>query len=313
MEKVIYDVIIIGGGPAGLTCAIYTARERLSTLLLEKAMCGGLPALTERIENYPGFPQGISGADLIRRFREQAERFGTIIREYEEVQKVGREGEVFKVQTTTGEYLSRSLVVASGSVPKELGVPGEKEFRGRGVSYCALCDAPFFKDKDIAVIGCGNSGLQEGEFLLKYAKSVTFVEFLPYIPGERILQERLLQEKDRVRFFLNHGLTSINGKDFVRSITIQDRETREEKEIPVAGVFVYVGFLPNTAFLKGMVDMDEDGYILTDEEMRTSHPGIFAIGDVRSKKVRQITTACGDGTISAVSVKKYLLSTSPLP
>lgn len=313
MEKDIYDVIIIGGGPAGLTCAIYTARERLSTLLLEKSMCGGLPALTERIENYPGFPQGISGAELVRRFREQAGRFGTIIKEYEEVQKVEKEGEVFKVQTTSGEYLARSLVVASGSVPKELGVPGEKEFRGRGVSYCALCDAPFFKDKDIAVIGCGNSGLQEGESLLKYAKSITFVEFLPYIPGEKILQERLLQEKDKVRFFLNHKLTSINGEDFVRSITIQDRETMEEKEIPVAGVFVYVGFLPNTSFLKGMVDMDENGYIITDEEMRTSQPGIFAIGDVRFKQVRQITTACGDGTICAVSVKKYLLSTSSSP
>jgi len=305
MEENIYDVAIIGAGPAGLTSAIYTARERLRTLVLEKVMCGGLPATTERVENYPGFPEGIGGMELMRRFKEQAERFGAEIKEFSEVKGIEQEGKIFKLTTDFGTFKSYAVIVASGSVPKKLNVPGEDKLTGRGVSYCAICDGPFYQGKDIAVIGCGNSGLQEGETLLKYVKSITFVEFLPYIPGEKILQERIIYDK-RVKFLLNHIVTAINGEETVQSISVRDRESQEEKEIKVDGVFIYVGFLPNTQFLKGFVELDKEGYIITDEEMRTSRAGIYAVGDVRSKKVRQISVACGEGTVAAISVRDYL-------
>lgn len=305
MQDAIYDVIIIGGGPAGLTSAIYTARERLKTLLLEKGICGGLPATTEKIENYPGFPEGVEGVELIRRFKEQAEKFGAEIQEFQEVKSLKRQDKLFKIETNYATYSGYAVIVATGSVPKKLNIPGEDKFAGRGVSYCAICDGPFYQDKDIAIIGCGNSGLQEGETLLKYVKSITFVEFLPYIPAEKILQERIVQDP-RVKFYLNHIITSINGENLVESITIKDRESGEEKEIKVDGVFIYVGFLPNSKFLEGLVEMDKNGYILTDEDMRTSVPGLYAVGDVRSKNVRQITVACGEGTIAAIAVRDYL-------
>jgi thioredoxin reductase (NADPH) len=305
MEENIYEVAIIGAGPAGLTSAIYTARERLRTLVLEKVMSGGLPATTERVENYPGFPEGIEGVELMRRFKEQAERFGAEIKEFSEVKKIEQEDKIFKLTTDFGTFKSYTVIIASGSIPKKLNVPGEDKFMGRGVSYCAICDGPFYQGKDVAVIGCGNSGLQEGETLLKYVKGITFVEFLPYIPAEKILQERLKKEP-RVKFLLNHMVTAINGEEFVQSITVKDRQSQEEKEIKVDGVFIYVGFLPNTQFLKGFLELDKDGYIITDEDMRTSKEGIYAVGDVRSKKVRQISVACGEGTIAALAVRDYL-------
>jgi thioredoxin reductase (NADPH) len=268
-------------------------------------MCGGLPATTERVENYPGFPEGIGGMELMRRFKEQAEKFGAEIKEFSEVKRIEQENKIFKLKTDFETFKSYAVIVASGSVPKKLNVPGEDRFTGKGVSYCAICDGPFYEGKDVAVIGCGNSGLQEGETLLKYVKSITFVEFLPYIPGEKILQERIINDK-RAKFLLNHIVTAINGEETVQSISVRDRESQEEKEIKVDGVFIYVGFLPNTQFLKGFVELDKDGYIITDEEMRTSKVGIYAVGDVRSKRVRQISVACAEGTVAAISVRDYL-------
>ncbi len=300
-----YDVIIIGGGPAGLTSAIYAARENLNTLLLEKISCGGLPATTDIIENYPGFPEGIKGMELINKFKEQAKRFGVDITEYREVKQVSPEGNNILVETSGNIYQTHAVIVGSGSIPKKLNIPGEKEFMGKGVSYCAICDGPLFKDMDIAVIGCGNSGLQEGEFLLKHVKSITFIEYLPYMTGARILQEKLLDNK-KAEFLLNHALTAINGRDFVESVTVRDRKSGEEKQIAVSGVFIYAGFLPNTGFLESNVKLDDAGYIITDEDMKTSVPGIFSAGDVRSKNIRQIDTACADGTIAAISARNYL-------
>ncbi|MDD5455057.1 MAG: thioredoxin-disulfide reductase [Candidatus Ratteibacteria bacterium] len=300
-----YDVIIIGGGPAGLTAGIYTSRDRLKTLILEKSMCGGLVATADFIENYPGFTDGIKGTELMANFKKQAEKFGTGIKELKEIKNIKRENGKITVLTEKEEYSSRALVIASGSMPKTLNVPGEKELRGKGVSYCAICDGPFFKDKDIAVVGCGNSGLQEGEALLKFAKSITFIEFLPFITAARILQERL-QKNKKASFLLNHMLVSINGKNKVDSVTVKDRQTNQKKTIAVAGVFMYVGFLPNSGFLKGIVDLDKHGYIKTDEKMRTSVPGIYAVGDVRCKEVRQIDVACGEATIAAISIRDYL-------
>lgn len=300
-----YDVIIIGGGPAGLTAGIYTSRDRLKTLLLEKSICGGLVSTADFIENYPGFPDGIKGTDLMVKFKKQAETFETEIIELKEIKSIKPENGKITVQTEKEEYISRSLIIASGSVPKMLGIPGENEFRGKGVSYCATCDGPFFKDKDIAIVGCGNSGLQEGEALLKFVKSVTFVEYLPYMTAAKILQERL-QKNKKAKFLLNHAIISINGANKVNSVTVKDRQTNEEKTVPVSGVFMYAGFLPNSEFLKGIVELDKDGYIKTNEKMQTSVTGIYAVGDIRSKEVRQIGVACGEATVAAVSIRDYL-------
>ncbi|MBN1353260.1 MAG: FAD-dependent oxidoreductase [Candidatus Omnitrophica bacterium] len=305
MNNSVYDVIIIGGGPAGLTAAIYTSREMFKVLLLDKEICGGLPAGTDLIENYPGFSEGTNGIELMSKFKKQAQRFGTEIVEFKEVKKVEPVEGKMKVYTEEETYLGLTVIVASGSIPKKLGVPGEEKFKGRGVSYCATCDGPLYKDKDVAVIGCGNSGLQEGEALLKYVKSITFIEFLPFINAERILQERL-RKNSKTNFLLNHRLISINGEDNVGSITVEDRQAGEEKEIKVSGVFVYVGFLPNSEFLEGIAELDSLGYIKTDEDMQIKVPGIYAVGDVRSKKVRQIGVACGEATIAAIAVRDYL-------
>jgi len=299
------DIIIVGGGPAGLTAAIYTSREGFNTLLLEKGICGGLPATTDLIENYPGFPDGINGMQLIDKFKKQALRFGTNIIEFKEVKRIEPAGERIKVQIAEEEYNAYAVIVASGSIPEKLNIPGEEKYAGKGVSYCATCDGPFFKDKHIAVIGCGNSGLQEGESLLKYVKSLTFIEFLPHMTGEKILQERL-QKNKKTRFLLNHMLTSINGNTLVDSVTVKNRQTDEKKKIEVSGVFIYAGFLPNSKFLEGIIEFDDMGYIITNDEMETSVPGIYAVGDVRSKKVCQIDVACGEGTIAAVSARDYI-------
>ncbi len=306
MGNNVYDVVIMGGGPAGLTAGIYTSRDRLKTLVLEKSICGGLVSTADFIENYPGFPDGIKGADLMVKFKKQAETFETEIIELKEITSIKQENGKITVQTEKEEYISRSLIIALGSVPKMLGIPGEKEFRGKGVSYCATCDGPFFKDKDIAIVGCGNSGLQEGEALLKFVKSVTFVEYLPYMTAAKILQERL-QKSQKAKFLLNHEITAINGTNMVNSVTVKDRQTNEEKKFPVSGVFMYVGFLPNSAFLKGIVELDKDGYIKTNEKMQTSVAGIYAVGDIRSKDVRQIDVACGEATVAAVSIRDYLI------
>ncbi len=242
---------------------------------------------------------------MIVKFKQQAQEFGTEIIELKEVKTVERiEGKI-RVKTDKEEYNTHTLIVASGSIPKMLGIPGEKEFRGRGVSYCATCDGPLFKDKDIVIVGCGNSGLQEGEALLKFVKSVTFIEFLPFMTAAKILQERL-QKNKKAKFLLNHSIIAINGKNVVDSVTVKNRQTNEEKKLKVSGVFMYAGFLPNSQFLKNIVELDNDGYIKTNEKMETSVSGIYAVGDVRSKEVRQIDVACGEATIAAISIRDYL-------
>ncbi|MBN2119727.1 MAG: thioredoxin-disulfide reductase [Candidatus Omnitrophica bacterium] len=305
METKIYDVIIIGGGAAGLTAAIYTSRESIKTLVLEKNLTGGLAASTDLVENYPGFAEGISGMELMDRFKEQAGRFGAEITEFKEVNNLSLNNKEFVLKTDQEVFKAWAVIVASGSVPKRLDIPGEDVFKGKGVSYCATCDGPLFKGKDVSVIGCGNSGLQEGEALLKYTKSVTFIEFLPYMTAQKILQERI-QKNEKAKFFLNHKLTVIKGKDIVEAVIIKDRATDKEKDIPVQGVFIYAGYLPNSDFVKGLIELDQHGYIVTDERMKTSLEGVFAAGDIRSKEVRQIDTACAEGTIAAISVRDYL-------
>ena len=299
MSEEMNDVLIIGAGPAGLTSAIYTSRELHKTLILEKAAAGGLPITTHLIENYPGFPKAIPGTELMERMKAQALRFGAKLTEFAEVKSLKKEEGFFTVATDSGVYRSKTVIVASGSAPKSLGIEGEERLRGRGVSYCGICDGPFFAGMDIAIIGGGNSGLQEGEFLLKFAKSIKFVEFLPYIPGSKILQKRL-HETGKVRFIANHEVTSINGAEFVESITIKGRTRHEAQKLDVAGVFVYAGFVPNAGFMGDLAQFDKGGYIITNERMQTSTPGLFAAGDICAKQIRQITGATSAGTLAGI-------------
>ncbi|MDP2961081.1 MAG: thioredoxin-disulfide reductase [candidate division Zixibacteria bacterium] len=297
-------MIILGGGPAGLTAAIYATRAKLDTLLIEKALPGGNVSSTDWIDNYPGFTDGISGMELSKKMEDHAKRFGANIIQ-EEVIDVDLKSEPKTVETSQGKYQTQTIILATGNEPKKLNVPGEEKFRGRGVSYCATCDGPFFKDKDVVIVGCGNSGIQEGLYLLRFVESITYVEFLPFMIAEKILQEKALKEP-KMKFYLEHELLSIDGKDRVESVTAQNRKTKEKIIIPAQGVFFYVGLVPKTEFLKGKIDLDKDGYIISDENTKTSIPGVFVAGDVRQKNLRQIATAIGDGAVAAVMAQKYL-------
>jgi len=304
-EKRIYDLIIIGGGPAGLTAGIYATRGKLDTLLLERLNPGGLVASTDWVENYPGFPEGIIGAELMKKMEEQATKFGLQFDIFKEVNSVDLKGKIKTIKVDQEEYKAKAVIIASGTEPKKLNIPGEDKFKGRGVSYCATCDGPFFQNKDIVIIGAGSSGIQEGLYLTRFVKSITVVEFMAQMNAEKILQERA-QREPKFKFFLNHMATSINGDNQVESVTIKSRETGEEKTIPASGVFIYVGWNPMTDFLKGQVDLDKWGYVVAGEDTKTSAPGVFAAGDVRQKILRQITTAISDGTVAAFMVERYV-------
>jgi thioredoxin reductase (NADPH) len=304
-EKKLYDLIIIGGGPAGLTAGIYATRAKLNTLLLERLNPGGLVASTDWVENYPGFPKGISGADLMKKMEEQAVKFRLNIAPFKEVNSADLKDQTKTIKVDSEEYKAKAVIIASGTEPKKLNIPGEEKFKGRGVSYCATCDGPFFQDKDIVMIGGGSSGIQEGLYLTRFVKSITVVEFMSHLNAEKILQERAYKDK-KFKFLVNHMATSINGENQVESVTIKSRETNEEKTIPAAGVFVYVGWDPKTEFLKGQIELDKWGYVVAGEDTKTSEPGVFVVGDVRVKELRQITTAVSDGTIAAFMAERYV-------
>lgn len=304
MDKNGYDLIIIGAGPAGFAAAIYGARAGLKTLVLERGLPGGLVATTDFIENYPGFPEGIKGIELAEKMKAQTQRFGVEIIG-SEVKSVGRVDQKIIVQTAGNKYEVPAVIIATGTTPKRLHVPGEDKLRGRGVSYCATCDGPLFKERNIAVIGCGNSGLQEGKFLLNFVKSIIFIEFLPYVTADKILKKKF-ENESRARFLLNHEVLGINGKDRVDSVTVKNRENNKKSTIEIDGVFIYVGLSPFSQFLQGVVDLDDAGFVITNEKLETSVPGIFAAGDIRSKEIRQIVTACGEGAEAALNAYKYI-------
>ncbi len=303
----VYDLLVVGAGAAGLTAAIYASRDGWQTLVLERETTGGLAATTHLIENYPGFPEGIDGSELMEKFVAQAKRFGAEIVEFEEVTGLRkREDGIFEVATSDGQvFKGRTVILATGSRPKKLGIPGEAEFTNKGVSYCATCDGPLYKDQDVVVIGCGNSGLQEAQILLEYAKSVTFVEFLDHSIAEKVLRDRVMNHP-KTKCYFSHMAVEIKGSDFVEAVVIKDRETGELKEIPTKAVFIYVGYQPYTDFVKGVVELDERGYIVTDHHMRTSLEGVFAAGDVRSGNLAQVAVAVGDGAKAAIAVREYL-------
>jgi thioredoxin reductase (NADPH) len=299
-----YDLIILGGGPAGLTAAIYAARAQIKTLLVEKEAIGGEAASTDLIENYPGFPEGVSGFELADRMRRQAERFGTRIY-YARPHEMILKSQPKKITLDGKKLKAKTIIIASGTSPKTLNIPGEAKFKGHGVSYCATCDGPIFSGKDIAIIGAGNSGLQEGMFILKFVKSLAIVEYLPTIQAEKILEERI-RAHENVNWLLNHQITSINGEKWVNSIAVKNRVTEKDKEILVEGVFIYVGLNPNTEYVYGQLELNKWGYIITDQKMQTSLPGVFAAGDIRETEMRQVATAIGDGAVAANSAQQFI-------
>ena len=299
-----YEVIIIGGGPAGLTAGLYTSRARLRTLLIENAILGGQMTTTEMIENYPGFPQGVTGDELSRLMEEQARRFGmgTV---NQEVVKVTLEGNLKRVQTNESSYLCDTLIVCTGAEYRKLGVSGEKEYAGKGVSYCATCDGAFFRDANIVVVGGGDSALTEALFLTKFVKELTIIHRRDALRATKIYQERALANP-KIKFMWNSVVEQVKGDHVVRSVVVKNVKTGELNEFKTEGVFLFVGLLPRTEFLKGLVNLDEDGYVVTNENGGTSVKGIFAAGDCRKKLLRQIATGVGDGATAAFAAEKYL-------
>ena len=299
-----YEVIIIGGGPGGLTAGLYTSRARLRTLLIESALFGGQMTTTELVENYPGFPQGVTGDELSRLMEEQARRFGleTIA---QEVVKVSLEGDMKVVQTYESTYRCEALIISTGAEYRKLSVPGEKEFTGKGVSYCATCDGAFFQESRIVVVGGGDSALTEALFLTKFAKELTIIHRRDALRGTKIYQERAFANP-KIKFLWNSIVQEIKGDSIVRSIIVKNVKTGEIKEFDTEGAFLFVGLVPRTQFLKGIVQMDEGGYVLTNEQCETSAKGVFAVGDCRKKLLRQIATAVGDGATAAFAAEKFL-------
>ncbi|MBN2378197.1 FAD-dependent oxidoreductase [candidate division WOR-3 bacterium] len=299
-----YDLVIIGGGPTGLTAAIYASRAKLKTLVVEKGAPGGLVTTTEWIENYPGFPEGVAGPELGRAMQEQAQRFGTEIfkGQPENINLTSNPKEM----TLGGKKVTvRAVIIATGTKPRKLNIPGEAELSGRGVSYCATCDGPFFAGKELVAVGAGNSGVQESIFLLKYATRITIVEYLPTIQAEKILVERF-NSTGKGSFLLNHEVLSIEGSDKVTGVKVRDRVSGAETLIPCAGVFVWIGLVPQTDEFKDILKLDKWGYVEVDSELRTNIEGVWAAGDVISGATRQIAAAVGSGVTAAMSVEHKL-------
>ena len=300
-----YDVLIIGGGPAGLTAGLYTSRARLNTLLLEKSALGGQVIKTERIENYPGFVSSISGFDLIHNLEEQAKSFGLSITSAAAESITPLENRVLKVASSEGEFRARSLIIATGSEPRLLGAPGEERLTGRGVSYCATCDGAFFREKEVAVVGGGDAAIEEALFLSRLVKSVHIIHRRDQLRAVQILQERARAES-RIAFVWNTVVEEILGDVRVSGLRLKNLKDGSSSTLTVDGVFIYVGLQPNTGWLAGLIPLTDDGLIVTNDLMETTLPGVFAAGDVRKKLLRQITTAVGDGATAAFAAEKYV-------
>mgnify|MGYP001485356614 CR=1 FL=1 len=303
-EEKIYDVIIVGAGPAGMTAALYTSRANLSTLLLERGVPGGQMVNTEEVENYPGY-DSILGPDLANKMFEHAKKFGA---EYAfgDVKEITDEKTYKTVKTSSAEYKGRSVIIATGCEYKKLGVPGEEEYSGRGVSYCAVCDGAFFRGKQLVVVGGGDSAVEEAVYLTRFAEKVTIVHRRDRLRAQKILQNRAFAN-EKIDFIWNHTVEKINGKDGkVSGVTLRSTVDGSTREFPADGVFIYIGMSPLTAAFQNLGITDEAGYILTNEQLETKIPGIFAAGDVRNKELRQIVTATGDGSIAAQSAQHYV-------
>lgn len=303
-----YDIIIIGGGPAGMTAALYACRARMKAVLTERLLCGGQVLIADTIENYPGFPEGIKGPDLAEWMLKQASHFGLEVKNVDivKIEPKNSAKDNFKVHLAEeGTLEALSLIVATGASWNQLNIPGEKKLTGRGVSYCATCDGPLFRGKEVVVVGGGDTALSDAIFLTKFAQKVTVIHRRDKFRAAKILQERAVENK-KIDMRLNSVAVEIDGADRVEAVEIKDVKTGKVTAIKADAVFVLVGMTPNSDIVKGMVKLDEKGYILTDNDMRTSVPGIFACGDVRKKLLRQIITASGDGATAAFSAEQYI-------
>ena len=302
-----HDVVIIGAGPAGLSAGIYCGRANLATCVIDRMGPGGQVATTDWVENYPGFPEGISGLDLSAKMEEQARRFGAEIT-LAEIENLKEQGGLYTLCCTEGDLRAPAVIIASGTRPRELGVPGESRFRGSGVSHCATCDGALYRDKVVVVVGGGDSAIGEATFLTRFARKVYVVHRRDALRATKVLQERAFKNP-KLEFVWSYVVTSINGGEKVESVTVRNVRDDGTHTIETDGVFLYVGLLPNTEFVRGFVDLDEWGYVLTDDSMRASRLGIYAAGDVRHKDLRQVVTATADGAMAAVSVEHYLSET----
>jgi len=299
-----FDLVIIGGGPAGLTAGIYAGRARLKTVIIEEMIAGGQSATTELLENYPGFKDGVGGVELAMAMEEQAKRFGTEVI-YDRVASVKLSGDEKEVRLANSVIKAKAVIIASGASPRRINAEGADKFHGKGISYCATCDGALFRDKRIVIVGAGNSAIEEGIFMQRFTGDITFVQDLPYLTAEKILQERI-KSHPQTKFYLGTLIKSINGTDRVESVTLKVAKDGSEMTIPADGVFVYIGYTPKTDFLKDEVKLNGQGYIITDEDLKTNIDGVYAAGDVRVKEFRQVITAAADGAVAAHSVEKYL-------
>jgi len=304
----IHDLIIVGGGPAGLTAGLYAARARLTTLLVEQGVPGGQIVNAELVENYPGFPEGISGFDLASSMERQAAKYGleVAMAEVTGIDPVGKEK---VVHTTGGPYRAGALIIAGGSEHARLGVPGEEELRGKGVSYCATCDGAFFRDQVVAVVGGGNVALNDALFLTRFGSRVIVIHRRDQLRATRILQERAFAQP-KIEFIWDTVVRSIEGEGEVSALRLTNVKSGEESTLEASGVFIAVGLRPNTGYLKGVLALTPEGFILVDGRMATDVPGVFAAGDIRAGSPRQVSSAVGDGAVAAISAEEYLSSVS---
>ena len=299
-----HDIIVIGGGPAGLTAGLYAGRSGLKTLLIERGVIGGLIINAERVENYPGFPEGISGVDLTSGMAEQAMKYG-VITLMAEVTGIELVGDKKFVGTSEGDYVARAVIITSGSDNRRLGIPGEEEFTGRGVSYCANCDGAFFRDQRVAVIGGGDSAIEEALFLTRFASKVAVIHRRDQLRASKVLQDRAFSNP-KIELMWDTVPEEIIGESAVKCLKLRNVKSGERSTLDVQGVFIYVGQKPNTDYLKGLLHLDEAGQVIVSQRMETNIPGIFAAGDIRQNAARQVISAAGDGATAAISANKYL-------
>lgn len=308
VSEITYDLSIIGGGPAGLTAGIYGARAGFNTVILEKLSPGGQVVNTDIVENYPGFPEPVSGYEIISKMQEQAMKFGVEIRSNAEVTGISAPpGEHHKIISLGNESLSTlAVIVATGAQHKKLGIPGEERFSGSGISYCAVCDGKFYRDKRVVVVGGGDTAAKGAIFLTRFASKITMVHRRDRLRATKVLQDGIFAMTGKVEFAWKTVVAEIMGDNKVEAVRLKSVETGKESILECDGVFIFVGFIPNTVFLRGFVDLDERGFVITDENMATSVSGVFACGDARKKLLRQIVTACGEGATASFAAEMYI-------
>ena len=310
-EVLEFDTVILGGGPAGLSAGIYAARATGNIAIVDVSMFGGQPSNYLELENYPAFPI-VGGYDLMEKMEEHADKFGVNKFPMEEIQKIDLISTPKIIETLTHTFKAKSVIIATGAQPKKLGVKGEKEFLGRGVSYCAICDGAFYRDKTVAVVGGGNAALEEAMYLTKFATKVYVIHRRNEFRADKIVQN-LAFKNEKLEFVYDTVVNEINGEDTVKSLVIENIKTNETSTLNVDGIFPYIGFLPNTDLINGQVEQDSNGFIITDETMKTSIDGIFAAGDVRKTPLRQVITATSDGAVAAVCAGRYVESLANAP